>query len=352
MTANSPTGDAGGARTTGGQADNTAVDAADPSQSAVGIQAELSLPADALARRDARSDEDAGDIDVAAEKRSVARRLSELKSFMTQITDEISRLRAQLADAEHGLSDAQADLDSATSNVLAPFMTERDQLSAQISRVDGAAEALRRNAALLQQLTERERDEQRTAAALASARRRQKDLEQSRESRDDLIERLSRRFHATLESFAFPKIDQAFLDRALIPHVRGQRYDRIGSSGAMTLIALAWQLSLFEEAVERGDGHPGFLLIDSPQKNLRPGTAQSSRADGTGDADPDIRVHAASIVARVYAHITAWTEAHAGQAQVILVDNEPPQDGLGHVVVRFSGDANEPPYGLIEDAID
>jgi hypothetical protein len=34
----------------------------------------------------------------------------------------------------------------------------------------------------------------------------------------------------------------------------------------MTLLALARQLTIFEEAVERGHGHPGFLLVYSPGK--------------------------------------------------------------------------------------
>ncbi len=45
----------------------------------------------------------------------------------------------------------------------------------------------------------------------------------------------------------------------------------------MTLVALAWQLTIFEEAVESGVGHPGFLLIDSPQKNLRRGSLTRER---------------------------------------------------------------------------
>ncbi|MCX4808535.1 hypothetical protein ACFWWM_23845 [Streptomyces sp. NPDC058682] len=49
--------------------------------------------------------------------------------------------------------------------------------------------------------------------------------------------------------------------------MRGDSY-REASSGARTLLTLAWQLAVFEAAIESSATHPGFLMIDSPQKNL------------------------------------------------------------------------------------
>jgi hypothetical protein len=36
-------------------------------------------------------------------------------------------------------------------------------------------------------------------------------------------------------------------------------------------------------------------------------------------------------------------------AQIVVVDNLPPDIADDYVVVRYSGRADEPPYGLIED---
>ena len=38
-------------------------------------------------------------------------------------------------------------------------------------------------------------------------------------------------------------------------------------------------------------------------------------------------------------------------AQVIVVDNRPPGTANDFVVVRYSGRAEEPPYGLIDDEV-
>ncbi len=290
------------------------------------------------------------DTDLAAEKRSVSRRLNELKKFITDVTDEAAALNIRLTQAQGRVAAAQQRLDATTSAVIAPFMTERDQLAAQVAAANSALESLASSRALLAQIAERERDQGRISAALAQAKERLLDLERSRQSRDELIGRLSRKFTEVLSSFGYPKLTDAYFNRALIPYMRGQRYERIGSSGAMTLIALAWQLTIFEDAVERGQGHPGFLLIDSPQKNLRPGHAADVPSNPNTGADDDIAGHEASIVDRIYEHVTAWTSAHRHSAQIIMVDNEPPARGIDAIAVRYSGRADDPPYGLIEDA--
>jgi hypothetical protein len=46
-----------------------------------------------------------------------------------------------------------------------------------------------------------------------------------------------------------------------------------------------------------------------------------------------------------------WSTGDEGREnQIILVDNDPPHFADPYVVVRFSADAERPPYGLIEDA--
>jgi hypothetical protein len=105
--------------------------------------------------------------------------------------------------------------------------------------------------------------------------------------------------------------------------VRGEPYPA-ASAGGRTLIALAWQLALFETAWETRSSHPGFLLLDSPQKNL-------------GGADS------------LYRHLHAWLAGRGAGAQIVVADNAPPPQTDGDVVVRFTRHPDRPPYGLIDD---
>lgn len=299
---------------------------------------------------DATNGDDDG-FSVAREQRSVKRRLSQLKDFIADVTTEARELEVRLADDQLRVTTAQAAIDEATSATLAPFITERDTIAARAAASSARVDELGKVRRMLLQLQQRENHVVQTRSQLNQAVKRQRALEQSRQSRDEMIGELGRRFESTLADLGFPKLDQAMLRRNLVPVVRQRVYDRVGSSGAMTLIALAWQLSLYEETVEHGTGHPGFLLIDSPQKNLRRGSARSTQVtseegdDGVGAA---IVANSERIVDRIYAHIQEWLAEHP-EGQIIIVDNEPPERATEDVVVEYSADPSDPPYGLIDN---
>ena len=127
-----------------------------------------------------------------------------------------------------------------------------------------------------------------------------------------------------------------------MPQVRGATYSEIGSSGALTLISLAWYLAVFERSVELDGFHPGVLMIDSPQKNLRPRAGV-----------PEDEYQSPAIPNAVYRHMTEWVQSEIDHpVQIIIVDNAPPDSALEYVIVDYSGSAERPPYGLIEDAVE
>lgn len=291
--------------------------------------------------------ENAPKLDLDGERRSVKRRLRELRTFMDQISDELSGLRADVTGAGRDLAGAQERLDSATASVIAPFISQRDQLVARIADADAELATLRGQLELHRLLTERNRDRDQLSSSLAVAKERRRALEQSHLDRDDVIVLLTRRFEYLLRQFDFPKLADVFIDRRLVPHVRGSRYNLVGSAGAMTLICLAWELAIFELAVERGHTHPGFLMIDSPQKGLRPGR------DSRPEEFDEVAVTAESKVERIYQHLRSWLAEYGDRAQIIVVDNAPPPTMPENMVaVRYGGTTGPPPYGLIEDATD
>lgn len=292
------------------------------------------------------------EFSVAREQRSVRRRLEQLKSFIGEVATEVRQLEEQLQSQQQQVVAAQQALDSATSKTIAPFISERDAIASRVASSAARLDEFTRRRRMLQQLQQRENSLVQSRAGLRQALARQRALEQTRLPRDDMIARLSERFSTTLAALGYPKLENAYLRRDLVPVVRGKVYHRVGSSGAMTLVALAWQLTLFEEAIESGEGHPGFLLIDSPQKNLRRGSLIPPIADGPeldSDSDDDaIAATSSTIVDRIYLHLSTWLGRHP-EAQIIMVDNEPPARAAEDVVVEYSADPDKPPYGLIDD---
>jgi hypothetical protein len=144
-----------------------------------------------------------------------------------------------------------------------------------------------------------------------------------------------------LSAAAFPKLEKPLIREDLTPVVRELEYRHIGSSGGMTLLSVSWFLSIFENAVELNARHPGFIMIDSPQKNI------GLRAQTN---EPDFRD--TRIVDGLYGHIMRKATEFGPAAQWLVVDNEPPAIADNYVVVRFTGDKNKPPYGLIDDEVE
>jgi hypothetical protein len=151
-----------------------------------------------------------------------------------------------------------------------------------------------------------------------------------------VIARVSERYRQILADWRYPKLADAYLADDLTPYVRGNPY-QAASAGGRTLIALAWQLAMFEVAWETGSSHPGFLMLDSPQKNLgRAGQRDAEFADSVTVAD-------------IYRHLLGWLTGPGTGAQIVVADNVPPEMAEPDVIVRFSRRPDQPPYGLIDD---
>ena len=276
-------------------------------------------------------------FDVTKEIRTTETKLRELGASM----DDVNR---ELAEAEHALDNATAvrdvargKLDEAVVARLAPFISQRDMIRDRVSDIEQRIQDIERARSLIaglrgrrSRLAEMQTEEQRLRSHIDRLRRQGED-------HDHVVAALSARFGSILADFDFPKLDDPRIDSVFMPFVRGMRYSELGSAGSATLVSLAWHLAIFEEAMAKDALHPGFLMIDSPQKNLM--------SDDEPDFDGDL------IGDSIYAHLTRWAASEGLESQLIIVDNAPRASGHPHVVVRYSGDPDRPPYGLIDDEV-
>ncbi|MDP9889973.1 hypothetical protein [Pseudarthrobacter enclensis] len=290
--------------------------------------------------------------DLSTERRSLVRRLNQLLAFTQEVRAEGDKLRRDLDNANAAVREAQSALDRVSGDIISPFLTQRDEIQQSLGDTHVELKTLLRARQMLLQLQQKEVELLKASGALKEARARKARYLQNVTPRDATLSTISERLFKILEDFGYPKVSLVHVDRYLVPFVRGRRYDKVGSSGAMTLIALAWELALFELAFEQGSGHPGFVIVDSPQKNLVPGAVSLPTPRGSDDEDAEvdqfIRARSRNIVENIYRHVQSWLARHAG-AQIIFVDNQPPSTVNQHIVVRYSQNPDDPPYGLIEN---
>lgn len=267
---------------------------------------------------------------------ATSRRLDQLSTYLDSLTRELTAIKAGREDASGRASSAARELDR-VANLPAPFLAYRDQLGAELAEAEKAAAHQAQGVRLWERVEQAENESALRAGQLAQLRKKRQE-QGNRPDRNTIVQTISGRFVEILKDFDYPKLSDAWLDTKLIPTVRGSNYTR-ASSGGLTLISLAWAFAVWEIAYESSALSPGLLIIDSPQKNL----GHAARPDDDEFAD-------AKLVNNIYEHVEKWLDSTGTGAQIIFVDNSPPIAVEEHVVVRFSGRAEQPPFGLIDDA--
>ncbi|MDK1329124.1 hypothetical protein [Arthrobacter sp. zg-Y1143] len=273
------------------------------------------------------------------ELRTAKRRYKELDDYWHRLNEELPALRQAAEAAAFAEAEAGSSLDEATHEALTPFLGERNELqrrrqAALVSRSE-VTNGIKLRAGLAARLTNLDR----ARRSLDSLRQEQRDKKE-RPDREAVLRQISERYAQILIEIQYPKVMQdgvlsPYLDEKLVPFVRNQHFKE-ASSGGQVLVSLAWMLSVFEIAYELNAGHPGVLLIDTPQKNL------GGAADDAEFAD----IH---LIERVYAHLVEWLSSAGAGAQVIVVDNTPPNNVEEHVVVRYTRNPEVEPFGLIDN---
>lgn len=269
----------------------------------------------------------AAPLDVASELRAAKARRAELTRWMDELEAGLPHLRDAADRATAAEAAVAAELDAATVDVVTPFLAERDAHARRAQRALADRERSALGLQMIASLQRRSADLVRQEQAITALREELDDTGGMLVERSAIIGRISTRFRDILADWHFPKLTEAHLGDDLTPYVRGQRYTD-ASSGGRTLISLAWQLALFEVAWEANSAHPGFLVIDSPQKNL------SEFADAAAD---------------IYRHLRSWLAGPGAGAQIVVADNAAPSEVDADVVIRFTRRPDQPPYGLIDD---
>ncbi|WP_244215674.1 DNA recombination protein RecN [Kitasatospora purpeofusca] len=275
-------------------------------------------------------------LDVAAEIRSTKARLKEITAYIENLDTSLDTLKLQAEDARMKEEQAAAALDEATAPAVSSYLAARDDLHRQREHALRRFEQSRSTAKLQEGLAKRTAAVARLEGQLTALRDELRALGDAFLDRHAVIARVSDRFGTLLRSWQYPKLSLPRINDDLTPFVRGESYHE-ASSGARTLLTLAWQLAVFEIAVESGAAHPGFLMIDSPQKNLgHGGQLDAVIADAVSIGD-------------FYQHLGTWLADRGASAQLIVADNSPPPLVENDVVVRYSRSEDRPPYGLIDD---
>ncbi|OAA87777.1 AAA family ATPase [Clostridium ljungdahlii] len=220
-----------------------------------------------------------------------------------------------------------------------PYIEQIEQLNYEIGELNRALRELDNDHNLFIELDRINKLYDSKQQSIKDLNEKIKNTENSSVNRDELIKDLSGLLSGILDAFAFPKLENAYIDeKTYLPYVRGRLYRDLGSLASVTLITMAYYLAITIKARKEEFNHLGLLIIDSPRKNL------GAKASEEGFKDEEIFNSIVRCLIKV-------GKDYEESIQLIVVNNGYPAflDKI-NIIKEFDGDGTKGlPYGLIDD---
>ena len=245
-------------------------------------------------------------------------------------------------ETKRTLQEEELELRHLADDFASPFLEEIECINYEIGKYNRQIFEMRKNLSMFEEVERYRGLIKSKESSIEIINNNIRVIKENAIDKDDIVRELSRVFGEILEKFEYPKLGNAYIDpKKYLPYVRDRKYDDIGSLAGVTLITMAYYLSILMVGVTKYN-HLGVLIIDSPRKNLG-----AQAANGESEDFKDERIFNSTIN-----YLYDIAEANKEEMQVIVVNNGFPNFlSRDCVIAEFDADeGNDLPKGLIDDS--
>lgn len=282
---------------------------------------------------------------IKMERKRLNSKLNSLIAFIDSQKNALDNLEKRRNKFVFTINQIESDIDSIQKEFISPYIEKIESLNRQIGEIIKQIENLDLSLKVQVELSSLSNNIQKEENKISLVRDQIKDIEEEKTNFDEIIKKLSSIFQKTLEDFNFPKLHNAYIDpKSYLPYVRGLKYDNIGSLGAVTLINIAYFMSIMEISLSlKKSYHPKVILFDTIGKNL--GTREL-----TNDND---EFKDSKIFKSLLKYFDNFSKKYGNKVQIIIVNNDYTSDvSEDDIIIKFDGDGTKGiDYGLINDVI-
>lgn len=268
------------------------------------------------------------------ERKKLTKKKNELHTYIDSEKEKNIRVGLEINKLQDNINSDEEKIDNLTRQYINPLATEISLLSIKSGQLYEEKKSLSESLKFIEELT--------NLGMLLSEKRievegieEQIERQKHKAAKEDKLKQLSEIFSTILLSFDFPNLYEAYIDtKSYLPHVRGRKYSDLGSLGAVTLITMAYYLSIMICSEVQTGNHLGLLMIDTPRKNL-----------GASSTSTEFRDE--KIYESIINYFLQLGKECKNDFQLIIVNNGYPSDfSLDYIVKEFSSDGHD---GLIDD---
>lgn len=272
--------------------------------------------------------------DLKKERKKLTKKKNELHTYIDSEKEKNIRVGLEINKLQDNINSDEEKLDNLTRQYINPLAAEISLLSIKSGQLYEEKKSLNESLKFIEELTNLE--------MLLSEKRievegieEQIERQKHKAAKEDKLKQLSEIFSTILLSFDFPNLYEAYIDtKSYLPHVRGRKYSDLGSLGAVTLITMAYYLSIMICSEVQTGNHLGLLMIDTPRKNL-----------GASSTSTEFRDE--KIYESIINYFLQLGKECKNDFQLIIVNNGYPSDfSPDYIVKEFSSDGHD---GLIDD---
>jgi len=280
------------------------------------------------------------------EKKRLNSKINELIDFIEVQDQELLLVTRSIKVLTLKRAKSEEKLNKAQEVYISPLISKIEELNRELGEIDKQIENIDSTNKVQIELADISSEIRYAEIKLEELVKQIKDLEEENINFDSILSQLSKIFFSTLKSFDFPKLSDAYIDeRNYLPFVRNVKYDSIGSGGALTLITIAYFVSILKTCLQlKKSYHPGILMLDTIGKNL--GAVESNDAN-----EDEFRDH--KIFRLMMKHLIDFAQINEDNIQLFIINNHYTTDIREEdIIVKFDGDGtHEDKYGLIDDMI-
>lgn len=267
--------------------------------------------------------------DLKKERKKLTKKKNELHTYIDSEKEKNIRVGSEINKLQDNINSDEEKLDRLTRQYINPLATEISLLSIKSGQLYEEKKSLNESLKFIEELTKLE--------MLLSEKRievegieEQIERQKYKDAKEDKLKQLSETFSTILSSFEFPNLYEAYIDtKSYLPYVRGRKYSDLGSLGAVTLITMAYYLSIMICSKVQTGNHLGLLMIDTPRKNL-----------GASSTSTEFRDE--KIYESIINYFLQLGKECKNDFQLIVVNNGYPSDfSLDYIVKEFSSDAHD-----------
>jgi hypothetical protein len=278
------------------------------------------------------------------ERKRINSRLNSLIIFIESQRDKLINVTKDENKITLENYNIEQKIDLIQNKFISPYIEKIETLNREIGELDKQIENLDLSANVQDELNilsdKIQKEENKLAKIIIDI----KEIEDEHVDFNYIIQQLSTIYTKILGKFNFPKLNNSYInEKSYLPYVRNSKYDDIGSLGAVTLVNMAYFLSILELSLSlKKSYHPGILILDTVGKNL-----------GTREKNPDENdeFKDSVIFKSVLKFLVDFSSKYQDKVQIIVVNNDY-TDAIddSDIIAHFDGlGTGNLPYGLIND---